>query len=302
MAPADRAPIVLSRVTAASQLGIVIGPAISAVLQEVFGMLGVATRHQVPAVFASFGILSLAILLWTMFVGRSATQRASMEASDGEEPIKQDKDEQPRRLLSSSAVTQLALRIISGTVSWALVLSVSTYAMFTSNLTSYTQRQLSLTLSFGAAMSLITQMFIFPRTVKRLGPHSCCGLGLLGVGFGLGGFASCRMQPMHAALYALNRIGAGMADTSTATLVSLTSASAELRGRNLAFLQSSRAFTRLFTPMLGGYLLQISLRNAVVPGALPYLTAGTLSLMLIPVPFVLRARSESAKELSTRKE
>ena len=113
-------------------------------------------------------------------------------------------------------------------------------------------------------------------------------MGLVMLATGLGGSALIRVQPLHAALYLSARLGAGVADTSTATLVARSSPSPEARANNLALIQSTRAGARIVTPVLSGWLFERSRGFAAAPGALPYLLVASLLIALTPVPLVLR--------------
>eukprot|EP00931_Biecheleriopsis_adriatica_P077490 TRINITY_DN51042_c0_g1_i1.p1 TRINITY_DN51042_c0_g1~~TRINITY_DN51042_c0_g1_i1.p1 ORF type:complete len:500 (-),score=45.67 TRINITY_DN51042_c0_g1_i1:72-1571(-) len=273
--PSDRTPLALSRVTAASQMGIVVGPAISAILQSVFEKIGLSPDLQVRAVFGSFSIVLCVFLVISQVGMKSEASRQSRKQESGT-PEKSEHQE--------ARSIQLLLRMISGLISWTLVLSVSTYTVFSNQLMGYHQQQVSLTLSCGAAVAVLTQLFVFPRVVKALGANKTCATGLVLTSAGLGGLSCFLMQPLHMILYTLNRIGIGIADTSNASLVAMSSASSESRARNLALLQSTRAFTRLFTPILGGRMLELSMQSKFAPGALPYLTAASLALVLSYVP------------------
>lgn len=88
---------------------------------------------------------------------------------------------------------------------------------------------------------MFTQLYLFPRLVKRVGEHVSCSLGLASVALGLVGCSTMLLQPFHSILYFLNRVGSGIADTSTATLVARYSDGKEQRSQNLALIQSTRA-------------------------------------------------------------
>lgn len=189
---------------------------------------------------------------------------------------------------TAARIAQPLLRLVALVVGWSLTLSVSTYCLFGSRFLGYDQPQLSMTFSAGAAITIFTQLLLIPRLVRSIGPHSSCSLGLLGVSLGLGGCSVLRAQPVHSSLYLLNRVGSGVADTSTATLVALASADKQDRARNLGLIQSTRAAARIVTPMLSGYLFARSCSNSTCPGALPYLVVSALALLLIPLPRILR--------------
>ena len=160
----------------------------------------------------------------------------------------------------------------------------------------YEQPQLSATFSSAAALTVFTQLAIFPRLVKRLGEHLTCALGLSLLASGLGGFSLLKLQPFHSMLYFLARTGSAISDTSTATLVARSSEGTEARARNLALIQSTRAGARIVTPVLSGWLFEQSRTGAVAPGALPYLIVASLVVALVPVPLVLRSFERRDKD------
>ena len=102
--------------------------------------------------------------------------------------------------------------------------------------------------------------------------------------------------PAHAALYLGMRVGSGVADTATATLVAKSSRDKDDRARNLGLIQSTRAATRIFSPIVSGSLFASSCAAAWAPGALPYLTLATCALAAAPLPLLLRAAQRRAEE------
>lgn len=173
----------------------------------------------------------------------------------------------------------------SQVVGWSLTLSVTTYCLLGSSKLGYVQPQLSATFSAGAAITVATQLVLFPRLVKRIGEHNACTAGLAAVALGLSGCSTFVAQPWHSMLYFLNRAGSGVADTATATLVARSSVGKEQRSQNLALIQSTRAGARIVTPLLSGTLFQ---RQA----SLPYYVVSSLAILLTPLPFLLHGRSK----------
>lgn len=301
--PPKQAALALSRVAAASQLGIVVGPAVSAAFQAVFGFWGIPVRLRVRGVFASSAVFAFFVLAAGIAFGDSQpaakqtdpeSKESSGTAAKGEMPASKPGDEKIR-------VTQPLLRLIALIVGWSLTLSVSTYCLFGIRFMGFGQPQLSATFSTGAGAAVLTQLFLFPRLVNIFGEYKTCSLGLLVVGLGLGGCQLLRLQPFHTALYLLNRIGAGIADTSVATIVGLTSGGREARAQNLALIQSTRAGARIVTPVLSGGLLDLSSNRsqgffAAVPGSLPYLIVSILLLSCVPLPLAVHRTFSSESE------
>ena len=86
-----------------------------------------------------------------------------------------------------------------------------------------------MTYSAGAATTILVQLAIFPRLVVRLGEHLAASVGLVAIAIGLSGCSLITSPtPVHAGLYLFNRCGAGIADTSTATLVARSSPTKEV--------------------------------------------------------------------------
>lgn len=313
----SQAALALSRVSAASQMGVVIGPGISACGAALLACLGVPAHLRVRGVFATSAAFALGVLALTHSAA-SATAAAAAAAKDAANDeaapppaasgaisptgkrlsdtlpgsSKATKASSKLPLASQAAsgpLAQMSLRLVAGAVGWSLTLCVSTYCLFGSAMLGYAQPQLSATFSAAAALTVLTNLVLFPRLVKRLGEHLTCALGLTTLASGIGGFALVKAQPLHSALYMLTRLGTSIADTSTATLVARSSDGSEARAANLALIQSTRAGARIVTPILSGWLFERSRRNLVAPGALPYLIVASLVVSLIPVPLILRS-------------
>ena len=297
----------LSRVSAASQAGVVIGPAASAGMMAVFGMLGVPAPLRLRAAFLASAALALVVLAASVSPqGRqnaldvsTATTPAPPKGGDG------DDDQQERAAMVPAPppsppsppppqrgvlrVAQPLLRLLALLVGWSLTLSVSTYGLFAPRILGFAQPQLSATYSAGAALTILVQLLLFPRLVARLGEHATASAGALMISLGLTGTSLIRAPlPLHTLLYLFNRAGSGMADTATATMVARASRTKDERSRNLGLIQSTRAAARIVTPILGGELFRRSADAAFAPGALPYLANSLCVLAVAPIPLLLR--------------
>ena len=306
----EQAAIALSRVSAASQTGLVIGPIVSAVLQGLFAGFGVSSKYTVRGVFCA----SAAFALLTLGLGGAGTDPPT---DTSQESIKRNTGSFPEEAKAASEsisgplildqtpkhpkYAQPLLRVIAIAGGWALSLSVSTYSLFSSRFLGYAQPQLSAAMSAGAATTIFTQMFIVPRLIKSAGEHLSCTLGLWALGLGLTGTSLLRIQPIHSIFYLLIRIGTGTSDTATATLVARNSSDRDERARNLGMIQSSRAAARIFTPIVSGSLFARScLQKFPSPGSLPYLINAGLAFALVPLPLILkRMENEQKLRLST---
>lgn len=284
--PGRQSSQALAKLSAASQSGVVIGPALSAVLQGAFAALGLAAHLRVRAVFVASAAVALVVLALGGAGGGLPTSAAehaqpgSIGASDGTAKA-------PRPRLSLPCRSQLLLRTIALSVGWSLTLSVSTYCLFSKSILGWEQAQISAMLSAGAAVTVAAQLLVVPRLLRRFNERFACAAGLLCVGAGMCGLARVSAMPLHAALYLLNRIGSGIADTSTAALVAEASSSRDERSHNLAMVQSTRAGARIVTPILSGALFERSIGALTAPGALPYQVGAALAIALAPAPILL---------------
>jgi len=289
----EQAALGLSRVAAASQLGIVVGPAISAVFQEMFALIGCPTNKCLPAVFCLNSLFILALfskmtLMNRHSVGLREPTREQQKQHESQESMKQSTPETIERgLLFRFA--QPILRIITISMGWTAILSNSIYGLFSPKFLNFSQPQLSATYSFAAALMVGTQV-ILPKLVTMLGEYNVCTMGILAAGVGIGGQSLIRVQPLHSILYMMNRVGAAVADTSTAALVARFSLDRNSRSRNLALLTSTRAAGRVVTPLLSSRLFEMSCRGSSTfsAGALPFVIASCLAIAVSPLPTFLR--------------
>ena len=281
----------LSRVSAASQLGVVVGPAASALLQERFAVMGIPAALCLPAVFVAAAVFSLGVLVQMAFIDQQRHPPVSAQA-DSEQPVAA-KEEEPAQVGLAGRVAQPVLRTITIVVGWTAILSNSIYGLFAPRFLGFQQPQLSATYS-GAAIMMVATQVVFPRLVAKLGAHRACTIGILAAGTGIGGLSLVLVQPWHSALYMLNRMGAAVADTSAATLVACSSHSKEARSRNLALLTSTRAAARVLTPILSGKMFEWSCAGFRYPGALPFVTAACFAMAVAPLPMLLLRAEERA--------
>jgi MFS family permease len=313
LVPVHQTAMALSRVSAAAQTGLVIGPIASAVVQGILVGAGVASKYTVRGVFAAsaaFALFALAVGGGVASDDDEGTDAATPAASndDGKEkgvpPIIKAASESTSGLPLAGAISkheeyaQPLLRLIAVAAGWALTLSVSTYSLFASKFLGYAQPQLSAAMSAGAATTIATQILIVPRLVKSAGEHLSCTVGLWILTMGLAGTSLLRGQPLHTIMYLLIRVGQGITDTATATLVARASTGREERARNLGMVQSTRAAARIFTPVVSGSLFSRSCLPSypLLPGSLPYLVNAGLAFALTPLPLVLKRMEKKANK------
>lgn len=202
--PANQTALALSRVSAASQLGVVVGPAAAALLHSGYGALGVPPHLQLRAVFLTAAALAVGVLAISP---RTDGAQGGAPGREGSNIIPQGAPGQagsnkiprgaPGRGSASPVVsgadppspwplTQPCLRLIAGLVGWSLTLCVGTYGLFAPRILGYAQPQLSVTYSVGAAVTVLTQV-AFPRIVTRLGAQFSPRLRRARRGWGWGG-------------------------------------------------------------------------------------------------------------------
>lgn len=294
----DQTALGLSRVSASSQLGVVVGPLASATFQEGFAALGLPAAQCLPAVFILNAVNALFVLVQMSLIDRRNKSTTSIDTEVKEAPKHQAEQPLPAEESNAQAVkgrqreplrfAQPTLRLITIIVGWTAILSNSIYGLFAPRVMGFEQAQLSATYSAAAVLMVLTQV-VFPRLVETIGEHRACTVGILAVGTGIGGQSLIRIQPLHSALYMLNRAGAAVADTSTAALVASSSRGREARSRNLGLLTSTRAAARIFSPLLSGKLFELSCRSSsALAGALPFVIASCCCFSVAPLPSVLR--------------
>lgn len=304
--PRNQTALGLSRISAATQLGVVVGPAASAIFQSAFAAAGLPTEQCLPAVFVLAAAFAAGVLLQMALLERRCRGVASVVAITTDEAaaseaaaavVEAAAAEQNR--VAALRLAQPMLRTITIIIGWTAVLSNSIYGLFAPRFLGFGQPQLSATYSAAAALMIGTQL-VFPRLVAKIGEHRACTLGILAAGAGIGGQALLRVQPLHSLLYMTNRVGAAIADTSTAALVARSSVSREARSHNLALLTSTRAAARIVSPLLSSRMFALSCGAAVAPGALPFVTAAGFAMAVTPLPMLLLRVEARAAESAKR--
>ena len=296
VAPAQ-APAALARVAASSQMAVVVGPSCAALLMSAFAAAGVPQALRLRAVFLTASVFAAGVLGVLARSFRATAAKAQAIASQDEPALKVEQKQvapaKPAPGILPGVSAQFALRSIALVVGWSLTLSVYCYGLFAPKFLGYDQPQLSATFSAGALTTIAAQV-LFPTLVRRIGPHLTSAFGLLTLSLGMASQSIVRAQPLHSLFYLINRAGAGISDTSTATLVARTSPTADARAKNLALIQSTRAAARIFTPVVSGSLFAASCGFRRFPGGLPFLTNAACALLAVPIPLLLRRAERRA--------
>jgi hypothetical protein len=324
--PQNQTTLGLSRVSAAAQLGIVVGPLASATFQKGFeSVLGIPAKRCLPAVFILNAFNAMFVLALMTYIDRrnsnnetSSPSLGSRSPLESESPVVEEafksttsKEKKSNNDIATTTTTttttsssrilqyyaQPILRTITIIVGWTAILSNSIYGLFAPRFMGFGQNQLSATYSAAAILMVATQI-VFPKIVTKMGgEHRACTVGILAVATGIGGQSLIRVQPLHSILYMINRVGASIADTSTAAMVASFSKDRDDRSKNLALLTSTRAAARIFTPLLSSKMFELSCRSTrsssfllgvpIINGALPFVTAACFCLSIAPLPSIL---------------
>jgi MFS family permease len=172
----SQSALALSRVSAVSQAGVVVGPAIGAVAISILNGLGVPDVRglHMRCVFASSATFALAVLAGQIALGVVAKSPGDESAdSDTDGSIstsgRRRSDALPLSSKATEAVEKLplaanvrtgdmlaqwALRFVAISLGWGLTLSMATYSLFGSMIVGYTQQQLSINFSAAAALAV----------------------------------------------------------------------------------------------------------------------------------------------------
>jgi DHA1 family tetracycline resistance protein-like MFS transporter len=303
----------LAVVQASSSLGIVVGPPVAALLQGLFGsVIGLSTGFVFMAVFAIDGIVSALNYASLAGMKDAGAEEAEAEAPSTPRPVSSevegslvvvtgagldvdvvatDDDDEKDGLPAAAAGElwrQYCFRAISFVCRWKMITGLSTYQLYAQRFLGYGPLACSAVLSLSAATQFGTQLLLLPRLLPRIGEHRTAALGLLLIGFGFGGCALTKVQPLHLLLYWSACIGLALAETAAAVLASRYARSERRRDANLASLQSTQACSNIFAPIAAGVMFERSAGAAALPGALPILFTGALALCAAPVALVVK--------------
>ena len=130
--PANQTALGLSRVSAASQLGVVVGPAASALLQDRFAALGLDPALCLPAVFVAAAFFSLSVLGQMASFDRRRPPPSAQQADclgQSEQPaVPQTKVKEKPAHEGSALMARMAhpmLRTVTMAMGWTAILSNS---------------------------------------------------------------------------------------------------------------------------------------------------------------------------------
>eukprot|EP00966_Prymnesium_polylepis_P272309 6291287-Prymnesium_polylepis.1 len=129
--PRDQTALGLSRVSAASQLGVVVGPAASALFQAAFAAAGLPSEQCLPAVFVVAAAFAVAVLAQMALLDRRTLTSAAAKKATPEAQPQADRAPAPAEdQVDAVRLAQPMLRLITIIIGWTAVLSNSIYGLF----------------------------------------------------------------------------------------------------------------------------------------------------------------------------
>ena len=143
--PKNQTALGLSRVSAASQLGVVVGPAASALFQEGFALCGLPSAVCLPAVFVVAAAFAVSVLTQMAVLARRSSGSATSIAEAAEEAAVEAKStgggdsrgaaaaatgEEQAADVGALRFAQPMLRTITVVIGWTAILSNSIYGLF----------------------------------------------------------------------------------------------------------------------------------------------------------------------------
>jgi hypothetical protein len=124
----DKSALALSRVASANQMGIVVGPAMSAFLAYVFGLCGLAANLQMRAVFFVSGLFALIVLAIDKMqvpYTPSKVEKEEEQAASGSGPPQSAtlfRRQTPGITIKPHPQAQIMLRCIALVIGWSLTI------------------------------------------------------------------------------------------------------------------------------------------------------------------------------------
>ena len=149
--PREQASLGLSRVSAAAQTGVVVGPAASAIFQEGFAVAGLSADRCLPAVFVMAAACALSVLAQMATLARRRRGPTSVDEGDKvaaaevaakEEAAAAAEAAHAASLPPAPALAQPMLRTITIVIGWTAILSNSIYGLFAPRFMGFQQAQL----------------------------------------------------------------------------------------------------------------------------------------------------------------
>jgi DHA1 family tetracycline resistance protein-like MFS transporter len=302
LAPTDSSTSALSRVSAASALGFVVGPALVAAVTLLLTAIGVPEALHLRATYC----VAAALAYSAMGIGAVAQLRGKRDTPTGAAPSSPPKStSRAASSLLGDIRRMLPLLSVAAVVATVFVQGVATYPIFVTTFLGYSASQLAFVISAAAAVGVSTQLFLVPWLAPRTGERVACGLGLGTVGVSIAACSVVRSHPWHTLLFLVHRIGLGIADTCTAALISKSAPTPALRARYLGLSQSAQAGSRIISPIASTRLYErsLSLEAGAIgaEGALPFLAAGAFAAASAAVPaFAFAPPAASSSEASPR--
>jgi DHA1 family tetracycline resistance protein-like MFS transporter len=246
---------------AAFGLGFIIGPAIGGFLSQ-FG-------YQVPAFFAA-GLSSLTMIL-TYFMLHEPERRSTARREFSVKALK--------RAFAHPTIGILLAMVF--TFGLAFAMFQTSFALFASARFGFDVQQTALVLTYVGVLSVVMQLVVVKRVVKRLGENRSIVLTLSSLALGLLLIAAVRNPLMLIVVMPILSFGGGVTTPVLTSLISKSVDRAEVGGM-LGISTSVDSLSRVVAPILGNALLAFGSAWPSIVGA---------AILVIPIALALRLRT-----------
>ena len=246
---------------AAFGLGFIIGPAVGGFLSG-FG-------YQVPAFFAAG--LSLLTMILTYFMLHEPERKTNSRRELSIKALK--------RAFAHPTVGILLAMVF--TFGLAFAMFQTSFALFASARFGFDVQQTALVLTYVGGLSVVMQLVVVKRVVKRLGENRSIVITLASLALGLVLMAAVQNPLALIVVLPILSFGGGVTTPVLISLISKSVDRAEVGGM-LGISTSVDSMSRVVAPILGNALLGFS-------SALPSLVGA--AILIIPIGLALRLRS-----------
>ena len=245
---------------AAFGLGFIMGPAIGGFLSQ-FG-------YQVPA-FAAAGLSMLSIVL-TYFMLHEPERKATASREFSVKALK--------RAFAHPAIGILLAMVF--TFGLAFAMFQTSFALFASARFGFDVQQTALVLTYVGVLSVIMQLVVVKRVVKRLGENRSIMVTLAALALGLVLMAMVQSPLALIFVMPILSFGGGVTSPVLTSLISKSVDRAEVGGM-LGISTSADSLSRVVAPILGNALLAFG-------SGLPSLVGA--AILVIPIALAVRLR------------
>jgi MFS transporter, DHA1 family, tetracycline resistance protein len=250
---------------AAFGLGFIIGPAVGGFLSR-FG-------YHVPAFFAAG--LSLLTIVLTYFMLPEPEHKSSARREFSRQAL--------QRAFAHPTVGILLTMVF--TFGLAFAMFQTSFALFASARFGFDVQQTALVLTYVGMLSVIMQLVVVKRVVKRLGENRAIGVTLSALALGLVLMAAVQNPLALIVVMPVLSFGGGVTTPVLTSLISKSVDRAEVGGM-LGISTSVDSLSRVIAPVLGNALLGFG-------SALPSLLGAAILLIPIGLAVQLRGRMQN---------